>query len=150
MKGTSPRFAAWLGTAAVLVHGAPLVLHGVAHAQLGIYLESVLANIYIGVVLYAAPVVAAWLLWTGRIRLGGWLLVGSMVGSLIFEGYHHFLAMSPDHVSQVPAGPWGDTFRVTAIASAITEVLACAAGVVILSTDRREMRVQTTNEIPLE
>lgn len=150
MKGTSPRFAAWLGTAAVFVHGAPLVLHGVAHAQLGIYLESVLANIYIGVVLYAAPVVAAWLLWTGRIRLGGWLLVGSMVGSLIFEGYHHFLAMSPDHVSQVPAGPWGDTFRVTAIASAITEVLACAAGVVILSTDRREMRVQTTNEIPLE
>ncbi len=150
MKGTSPRFAAWLGTAAVFVHGAPLVLHGVAHAQLGIYLESVLANIYIGVVLYAAPVVAAWLLWTGRIRLGGWLLVGSMVGSLIFEGYHHFLAMSPDHVSQVPAGPWGDTFRVTAIASVITEVLACAAGVVILSTDRREMRVQTTNEIPLE
>jgi hypothetical protein len=150
MKGTSPRFAAWLGTAAVFVHGAPLVLHGVAHAQLGIYLESVLANIYIGVVLYAAPVVAAWLLWTGRIRLGGWLLVGSMVGSLIFEGYHHFLAMSPDHVSQVPAGPWGDTFRFTAIASVITEVLACAAGVVILSTDRREMRVQTTNEIPLE
>jgi hypothetical protein len=150
MKGTSPRFAAWLGTAAVLVHGAPLVLHGVAHAQLGIYLESVLANIYIGVVLYAAPVVSAWLLWTGRIRLGAWLLVGSMVGSLIFEGYNHFLAMSPDHVSQVPAGPWGDTFRVTAIASVITEVLACAAGVVILSTDRREMRVQTTNEIPLE
>jgi hypothetical protein len=150
MKGTSPRFAAWLGTAAVLVHGAPLVLHGVAHAQLGIYLESVLANIYIGVVLYAAPVVAAWLLWTGRIRLGAWLLVGSMLGSLFFEGYHHFLAMSPDHVSQVPAGPWGDTFRFTAIASVITEVLACAAGVVILSTDRREMRVQTTNEIPLE
>jgi hypothetical protein len=73
-----------------------------------------------------------------------------MVGSLIFEGYHHFLAMSPDHVSQVPAGPWGDTFRFTAIASVITEVLACAAGGVILSTDRREMRVQTTNEIPLE
>ena len=137
MKGTSPRFAAWLGTAAVLVHGAPLVLHGVAHAQLGIYLESVLANIYIGVVLYAAPVVAAWLLWTGRIRLGGWLLVGSMVGSLIFEGYHHFLAMSPDHVSQVPAGPWGDTFRITAVASAVTEGLALAAGLVIIARARR-------------
>ena len=137
MKGTSPRFAAWLGTAAVLVHGAPLVLHGVAHAQLGIYLESVLANIYIGVVLYAAPVAAAWLLWTGRIRLGGWLLVGSMVGSLIFEGYHHFLAMSPDHVSQVPAGPWGDTFRITAVASAVTEGLALAAGLVIIARARR-------------
>jgi hypothetical protein len=150
MKGTSPRFAAWLGTAAVLVHGAPLVLHGVAHAQLGIYLESVLANIYIGVVLYAAPVVSAWLLWTGRIRLGAWLLVASMLGSLIFEGYHHFVAMSPDHVSQVPAGPWGDTFRVTAIASVITEVLACAAGILILSTARREMTAQTTDGVPLE
>jgi hypothetical protein len=137
MKGTSPRFAAWLGTAAVLLHGAPLVLHGVAHAQLGIYLESVLANIYIGVVLYAAPLVAAWLLWTGRIRLGGWLLVGSMVGSLVFEGYHHFLAMSPDHVSQVPAGPWGDTFRITAVASAVTEGLALAAGLVIIARARR-------------
>jgi hypothetical protein len=150
MKGTSPRFAAWLGTAAVLVHGAPLVLHGVAHAQLGIYLESVLANIYIGVVLYAAPVAAAWLLWTGRIRLGAWLLVASMVGSLIFEGYHHFVAMSPDHVSQVPAGPWGDTFRVTAIASVITEVLACAAGILILSTARRAMTMPTPTGIPLE
>src|SRR5580704_14941434 len=147
MKGTSPRFAAWLGIAAVFVHGAPLVLHGVAHAQLGIYLESLLANIYIGLVLYAAPVAAAWLLWMGRIRLGGWLLVGSMLGSLVFEGYNHFLAMSPDHVSQVPAGPWGDTFRITAIASVITEILACAAGVVILSTARREMRLQTTNGI---
>jgi hypothetical protein len=150
MKGTSPRFAAWLGTAAVLVHGAPLVLHGVAHAQLGIYLESVLANIYIGVVLYAAPVVAAWLLWTGRIRLGGWLLVGSMVGSLIFEGYNHFLAMSPDHVSQVPAGPWGDTFRVTAMASVITEIFACAAGVVILSTARNSITAHATDDSPLE
>ena len=52
MKSTSPRFAAWLGIAAVLIHGDPLVLHGVAHAQLGIYLQSVLANIYIAVVLY--------------------------------------------------------------------------------------------------
>ena len=55
MKPKPSRFAAWLGTAAVVVHGVPLVLHGMAHAQLGIFLPSVLANIYIGVVLYAAP-----------------------------------------------------------------------------------------------
>jgi hypothetical protein len=137
MTSHNSRFMAWLGTAAVVVHGIPLVLHGMAHAQLGIYLPSVLANIYIAVVLYAAPVAAAGLLWAGRIRFGAWLLIGSMVGSLLFEGYNHFLVMSPDHVSQVPAGTWGDIFRITAVASVITEVLGCAAGVFILSAARR-------------
>jgi hypothetical protein len=132
MQAKSPRFAAWLGTAAVIVHGAPLVLHGMAHVQLGIYLQSALANTYIGVVLYAAPVVAAALLWAGRIRFGGWLLLASMVGSLVFEVYKHFLAMSDDHVSQVPAGTWGDIFVITAVASAITEVLGIVAAVLIL------------------
>ena len=37
---------------------------------------------------------------------------------------------------QVPAGTWGEIFRVTAIASAITEVLAAAAGIVILVQSR--------------
>jgi hypothetical protein len=120
-----------------------------AHAQLGIYLPSVLANIYIAVVLYAAPVVAACLLWTGRVRLGAWLLIGSMLGSLIFEGYNHFLVMSPDHVSQVPAGTWGDIFRITAVASAITEVLAGAAGIVILGTTQRAVTAPAKGGVPL-
>ena len=73
MKAASSRFPAWLGTAAVVLHGVPLVLHGIAHAKLAIYLESTLANIYIGVVLYAAPAVAACLLCVGRTRSGAWL-----------------------------------------------------------------------------
>ena len=47
MQTRGSRFAACLGTAAVVVHGIPLVLHGLAHAQLGIYLPSVAANVYI-------------------------------------------------------------------------------------------------------
>ena len=70
------------------------------------------------------------------ILYGGWLLVASMVGSLLFEGYHHFLVISPDHVSQVPPGTWGDVFRITAVASVITEVLAVAAGIAILGAAR--------------
>ena len=136
MTPHNSRFAAWLGTVAVVVHGIPLVLHGMAHAKLEIYLPSVLANTYIAVVLYAAPVAAAGLLWAGRIRFGAWLLIGSMVGSLIFEGYNHFLVMSPDHVSQVAAGRWGDIFRVTAVASVITEILACAVGFFVVSAAR--------------
>ncbi|HXY35191.1 MAG TPA: hypothetical protein VEI07_13250 [Planctomycetaceae bacterium] len=150
MKAKGPRFAAWLGTAAVVVHGIPLVLHSIAHMQLEIYLPSILANAYIAVVLFVAPVVAAGLLWAGRIGAGAWLLIASMLGSLIFEGYNHFLAMSPDHVSQVPAGTWGDIFRVTAVASAITEVLAIAAGVVILAMARRIHLSPATERVALE
>jgi hypothetical protein len=150
MKPNHSRFAAWLGTAAVVLHGVPLVLHGMAHAQLGIYLPSVLANIYIGVVLYAAPVVAACLLWAGRVRFGGWVLVSSMLGSLIFEGYNHFLVMSPDHVSQVPAGTWGDIFRITAVASLITEILACAAGIVIVAVGRHATVAPAPGSAPLK
>jgi hypothetical protein len=147
MKSTTPRFAAWLGTAAVVVHGAPLVLHGLAHAQLKIFLPSVLANVYILVVLYAAPVVAAGLLWLGWIRAGAWLLIVSMVGSLVFEVYNHFLVMSPDHVSEVPAGTWGDIFRITAVASAITECLAIAAGLWILIAARRAASSPTSESM---
>jgi hypothetical protein len=150
MTPHNSRFAAWLGTAAVVVHEIPLVLHGMAHAQLAIYLPSVLANIYIGVVLYLAPVVAACLLWAGRIRLGAWLLIGSMVGSLIFEGYNHFLVMSPDHVSQVPAGTWGDIFRITAVASAITEILGLAVGIFIVSCRSPHGQGLPLNRFPLE
>jgi hypothetical protein len=141
MNSASSRFPAWLGAAAVVLHGVPLVLHGIAHAKLEIFLESTLANVYVGVVLYAAPVVAACLLWFGRTRSGAWLLFWSLLGSLVFELYHHFLVMSPDHVSQVPAGTWGDTFRVTAILSLITEVLGCAAALVILWTARHPVVV---------
>jgi hypothetical protein len=150
MTPHNSRFAGWLGTAAVVVHGIPLVLHGMAHAQLAIYLPSVLANIYIGVVLYLAPVVAACLLWAGRIRFGAWLLIGSMVGSLIFEGYNHFLVMSPDHVSQVPAGTWGDIFRITAVASVITEILGFAVGIFIVSAARRAIVSPIPGSTPLK
>lgn len=51
MRFASSRGAAWLGTAVVLLHEIPLVLHGVAHSQLAIYLETVLANLFVLVVI---------------------------------------------------------------------------------------------------
>ncbi len=145
MDTKNSRFAAWLGTVVVVIHEIPLVLHGIAHAQLGIYLPSVLANLYIAVVLYAAPVVAAGLLWANRTRFGAWLLLASMAGSLAFEVYNHFLVMSEDHVSMVPAGTWGDIFRVTAVASVVTEVLAGIAALFILGLARRTLAMSPTS-----
>jgi hypothetical protein len=137
MDAKHSRFAAWLGTAAVVVHGIPLVLHSVAHAKLGIISSSLVFNLYIGLVLFLAPLVAACLLWANRTRGGAWLLLAAMAGSLVFEVYNHFLVMSDDHVSMVPAGTWGEIFRMSAVASAATEVLACAAALVILGSARR-------------
>ena len=68
MNRATSHLAAWLGTAVVVVRAVPLVLHSAAHVQLGIFLPSVLANAYIVVVLFVAPVVAAGLLWTSGAR----------------------------------------------------------------------------------
>ena len=150
MDAKNSRFAAWLGTAAVVVHGIPLVLHSVAHTKLGIISASLLFNLYIGLVLFLAPVVAAGLLWAGCTRFGAWLLLAAMGGSLVFEVYNHFLVMSDDHVSMVPAGTWGDLFRMSAVASAATEVLACAVAVLILGSARRTLAASLTSGAALK
>jgi hypothetical protein len=124
--------AAWLGTAVVGVRVVPLVLHSAAHVQLGIFLPSVLANGYIVAVLFVGPVLAAGLLWTSAARGGAWLLLGSMLGSLLFELYNHYLVMSPDHVSQVPHGGWGQVFEATAAATIVLEGLGCAVAIYLL------------------
>jgi hypothetical protein len=138
--------AAWLGTALVAVRTIPLVLHSAAHVQLQIYLPSILANAYIWVVLFVAPLVAAGLLWTTAARGGAWLLFWSMLGSLLFELYNHFMVMSPDHVSQVPDTFWGHMFQITAAATAILEAAGCAIAVYLLSGPLRRTAVSDSTE----
>jgi hypothetical protein len=132
LAGKTSMLASWLGTALVAVRAVPLVLHSAAHVELKIFLPSVLANVYIWVVLFIAPVVAAVLLWTSAARVGAWLLFWSMLGSLMFELYNHFMVMSPDHVSQVPDTFWGHMFQITAAATAILEAAGCAIAVYFL------------------
>jgi diacylglycerol kinase len=133
--GSKPSFsalAAWLGTALVGVRAVPLVLHSAAHVQLGIFLPSVLANGYIIAVLFLAPVIAAILLWTSAARVGAWLLLGSMLGSLLFELYNHYMAMSPDNVTQVPHDGWGRVFEATAAATIVLEAAGCLIALYLL------------------
>jgi hypothetical protein len=126
------RSAVRLGTTLVLVRMVPLVLHSTAHIKLGILAPTVWMNAYIFLVLMAAPFVAAGMLRTAAARSGAWVLLWSMVGSLVFEVYNHFMAMGPDHVSQVPDTFWGHTFQITAVATAILEVIGCAIAVYLL------------------
>lgn len=80
---------------------------------------------FVGIVIFLTPIIAAVLLWTQFYRLGSWLLLGSMTGSLLFAIYNHLIVISPDHVSQVSFEGWGMLFQVTAILILIVDGLGC-------------------------
>ena len=117
-----------LATIAVLAHLLVSLVHGYAHNQLGVGL-SAWQNFYVLVVITLAPLVALALVWMRRERIGFALLVISMAGSLIFGGYFHYIGISPDHVSHLPAGDAQGMFRVTAVLLLATELFGAVVGV---------------------
>jgi hypothetical protein len=88
----------------------------------------------VGIVIFPIPIIAAVLLWTQFYRIGSWLLLGSMTGSLFFGLYNHFIVMSPDHVSQVSFAGWGLLFQVTAFLILIVDGLGCGVGIWAIKT----------------
>jgi hypothetical protein len=121
------------GTAIVVLHAIANGLHGLAHVEIPVAL-SLLQSLFIGIVIFLIPIIAAVLLWTKFYRIGSWLLLGSMTGSLLFGLYNHFIVMSPDHVSQVSFAGWGLRFQVTAFLILIVDGLGCGVGVWAIKT----------------
>ncbi len=128
------------GTALVLIHLAVNLLHGQAHTELHIGLSAFQLLFVIGVILIG-PLLALALLWTPRQRLGLVLLTVSMAGACLFGLYYHFVVSSPDHVAHVPAGYWGDLFRLTAVLLALLEALGSVLGFVWLRTQTKSLNV---------
>ena len=129
---------AWV-TIAVLAHLIVVLLHGQAHTRLGVGLSN-WQNLYVLVVIVLAPVVALVLSFTRYVKAGLWLLLASMLGSLIFGVCYHYIIISPDHVAHLPAGEARGLFRFTAALLLITE----AFGVIVaarLLTKSRESHV---------
>jgi hypothetical protein len=124
------------GTAIVVLHAIANGLHGLAHVEIPVAL-SLLQSLFIGIVIFLIPIIAAVLLWTQFSRIGSWLLLGSMAGSLFFGLYNHFIVMSPDHVSQVSFAGWGLLFQVTAFLIEIVDGLGCGVGVWAIKTIRK-------------
>jgi hypothetical protein len=116
-------------TIAVLAHLIVVLLHGQAHTRLGVGLSN-WQNLYVLIVIVLAPVVALVLSFTRYVRAGLWLLLASMLGSLIFGACYHYVIISPDHVAHLPAGDARGLFRVTAALLLITEMF----GVVVAAT----------------
>lgn len=121
------------GTAIVFLHAIFHGLHGLAHAQIPIPL-SLAQSLFIGGVIFLIPIIAAVLLWTSFDLIGGWLLLGSMMGAVLFGIYNHFIVASPDHVSQVSFEGWGLLFQITAILTLIVDGFGCWIGLTALKS----------------
>ncbi|GAA6617137.1 hypothetical protein [Scytonema sp. NUACC26] len=121
------------GTAIAIAHAIVNGLHGLAHIEIPVAL-SLLQISFVGIVIFLIPIVAAVLLWTPLYRIGSWLLLCSIAGSLLFAIYNHLIVISPDHVSQVSFEGWGLLFQVTAILILIVDGFGCWIGIRALKT----------------
>lgn len=125
------------GTTVVVMHAIANGLHGLAHVETPVSL-SLFQSLFVGVVIALAPIIAVVLLWTQFYRIGSWLLLSSMAGSLLFAIYNHHIVISPDHVSQVSFEGWGWLFQVTAYLILIVDGLGCWLSVLALKTIQQQ------------
>ena len=114
--------------AMVLMHLVVNVVHGAAHHSLAIGLTGA-ESLFVELDILAAPLVATGLLLTKWRRGGALLLAVSMAAALVFGVYKHFITGGPDNALTVAPGAWGTAFQITAALLAITEALACWAGI---------------------
>ncbi len=129
------------GTTVVIIHAIANGLHGLAHVEIPVSL-SLLQSLFVGIVIFPAPIIAAVLLWTRFYRIGSWLLLSSISGSLLFGIYNHFIVISPDHVSQVAFESWGMLFQITTILIVIVDGLGCGVGIWALKmTTQQQQKV---------
>ena len=124
-------------TIAVLAHLIVTVLHGQAHTSLGVGLSN-WQNMYVLAVIVVAPLIALALSFTRYARAGLWLLLASMLGSLIFGAVYHYIIISPDHVAHLPAGEARGLFRVTAVLLLITEAFGVVVAAMALRTSVKD------------
>jgi hypothetical protein len=124
-------------TTLVIIHAIAATLHGFAHMEIPVAL-SALQILFVGSVIMLAPISATILLWTRFGQAGSWLLLGSMAGALLFGLYNHFIAISPDHVSQILFAGWGVVFNITAVFLFFIEGIGCVVGVWAVKTLQRK------------
>jgi hypothetical protein len=117
--------------AVILVHLGVIAVHGRAHSLLHISL-TYLQQVFVFVVILAGPLLAGILLLFKAQRAAAVLLLLSMVGSLAFGAYNHFVMTGADNALHVAPGTWGTAFQITSILLVVTETLGCWAGIALL------------------
>jgi hypothetical protein len=101
------RYAILIVIANTIING----LHGIAHQQVGVSISD-FQSVYVFLVTLAAPIAAAVMLLFNKpkkIQQGGaWLLLVSMLGSLLFGLVYHVLLPSSDNIFTVMHEPMPD------------------------------------------
>lgn len=117
----------------VLAHIVMNVVHGIAHQQLGVSISD-FQSAYVLLVTLVAPIVAVIILLflnKTKIVLGGaWLLLVSMLASLLFGIVYHIVIPSPDNIFAVMQNPslYSVVFTSTAILLLIIEGIGTWVG----------------------
>lgn len=131
---------------AVLAHLVVNLLHGNAHTSLGVGLSS-WQTVYVLSVILLAPLLALVLSFTRYLRAALWLLLLSMLGSLIFGFLYHYIIISPDHVAHLPVGGARGLFRTTALLLLVTEALGVVVAGITLRTVHRFTQISTNQSV---
>lgn len=87
----------------VLAHIIITGLHGIAHQQAGVSISD-FQSAYVFLVTLAAPIAAAVMLFLNKPKIqrcGAWLLLVSMLGSLLFGLVYHVLLPGSDNIFTV-------------------------------------------------
>ena len=129
---------AWV-TLAVVAHLIVTVVHGQAHTSLGVGLSNWQQS-YVLAVIVVAPLIALALSFTRYAGAGLWLLLASMLGSLIFGACYHYIIISPDHVAHLPPGEAQSAFRATAMLLLITEAFGVVVAAMALRISLKRIR----------
>lgn len=123
---------------AVAIHFVVVVLHSIAHQVLSVNASPAQLAFIIPVII-VAPVVAGIVL--PKFERGGTiLLTASMLGSLVFGVYYHFIADTIDHVAHVAyLQPvfWSQMFQLTAYLLALSELFGTGLGLILLLRSQR-------------
>jgi hypothetical protein len=125
------RFRAPLA-AIVLIHLFVLLWHGTAHVEIPVPLTASEA-VFVVLIIFLTPLAGAGLLWTSYRTTGIWLIILSMMGSLLFGFINHFIRATPDYVLAVPPNVWRHSFVVSAALLAVVETVGSMMGVVALA-----------------
>ena len=87
----------------VAIHLVGNLWHGDAHVTLEVFLPDI-KTAFVIVVILIGPMLGSILTWTRYVISGLWVVGVSMVGSLVFSVYHHYVLISPDNVDHLPPG----------------------------------------------
>lgn len=128
-------------TGLVAIHLVASLWHGSAHTQLAIGLPPA-KTLFVYIVIIIAPIVAAVLVWTRYITIGLLVFFLSMLGALLFGAYHHYVLVSPDNISHLPAGsPESHSqFITSADVIALIELASVLYGSFCLGSHRAQSR----------